>query len=845
MKNIAITLWLSLLMVLSLQGEPWNIFKVGEVVTDSYIGVLGNGEVAYATSPYGLLVIDVSDRAEPRLIQRIETDGTAGEMALKDTLLFLCDGYAGLKTYNVIDPREPSLISTCSEVPGASRVKIRDDLAFISAEGSGFYTVDISDPLNPEGIGSHQRNADDIALNGDYAYTSGGYVGIFNISNPTNPEYLRNLDEQIGGEIYCHEGVLFSPTRWFSLADPDNPSLIFNRGLLGNSSGCIALNDHYCWIPGSEHDGEIRGPGLFCYDISDPSNPERVGGCAISIAIPMAGANLDYDNGTIYLARREYGLSVVDADDPTEPREVTVLDANPAAFTDVAVMDGWVYAVDKTGRLVTYSLENPSRPELTDAMIWNTYYFSGGEPWLLEIFDGYLYELTNIAYYQRENGGRVVRTGLYIYSLEDPSHPDSVGLLDNDRPVATIDIAIDDNVLYMASSQDSLVAISLADPTNPHIVGRGQYHYRGYIGIDAEGDIVVVTAYSDDLDWKGIVIFDKSDPTNLVRLSELNLGDFNSGFSYDVALFDDYAYVLRRQQLIIASLENPSEPEVLRVIDLNYAPGMMKIHSDRLYLRSSLGILIYSLEDPLNPVLAGHYDTPDVARDFDFAGDYLVVADGTDLGIYDARRAQGAWYLDISVDSHDFGEVYLDSIAEWELTIRNLSEHEREITDITTDNDAFACRFDGSFALTANLDTTFIISFTPIADTSYACILNVVSGEYSIEVPLSGRGIRIDAVVEEPDMVYDFNLWSTYPNPFNSETSIHYSLPSHSDVDLSIFDLYGRRIRTLVNEPLQAGYHTTIWDGRNEAGIPVSSGLYFYRINAGNFTKVRKMTMVK
>ena len=60
---------------------------------------------------------------------------------------------------------------------------------------------------------------------------------------------------------------------------------------------------------------------------------------------------------------------------------------------------------------------------------------------------------------------------------------------------------------------------------------------------------------------------------------------------------------------------------------------MIKIHSNRLYITCSIGVLIYSLEDPVNPVLAGHYDTPDASKDIAFAGDYLVVADGTDLGV--------------------------------------------------------------------------------------------------------------------------------------------------------------------------------------------------------------------
>jgi hypothetical protein len=107
-----------------------------------------------------------------------------------------------------------------------------------------------------------------------------------------------------------------------------------------------------------------------------------------------------------------------------------------------------------------------------------------------------------------------------------------------------------------------------------------------------------------------------------------------------------------------------------------------------------------------------------------------------------------------------------------------------------------------------------------------------------------------DSLVNDADMIepsfppFELTI-SAHPNPFNAETLIRYSLPVHSDVSLAIFDIYGRRVKTLIDAPQEAGYHNAIWDGRNEMGIPVSSGLYFCRINAGNFTKVRKMTLVK
>jgi hypothetical protein len=99
--------------------------------------------------------------------------------------------------------------------------------------------------------------------------------------------------------------------------------------------------------------------------------------------------------------------------------------------------------------------------------------------------------------------------------------------------------------------------------------------------------------------------------------------------------------------------------------------------------------------------------------------------------------------------------------------------------------------------------------------------------------------------LDESQIPAEFFLSDASPNPFNSTADIRFGLPSNSLVTLVIYDLTGQKIRELTNEPLQAGYHTSIWDGRNETGIPVSSGLYFYRINAGTFTQVKKMSMIK
>ncbi|MDP7465776.1 MAG: T9SS type A sorting domain-containing protein, partial [Candidatus Marinimicrobia bacterium] len=84
-----------------------------------------------------------------------------------------------------------------------------------------------------------------------------------------------------------------------------------------------------------------------------------------------------------------------------------------------------------------------------------------------------------------------------------------------------------------------------------------------------------------------------------------------------------------------------------------------------------------------------------------------------------------------------------------------------------------------------------------------------------------------------------------YPNPFNPVTTIRYDLPLGTDVHLVVFDILGREVRTLVNEKQEAGFKSVKWNGKNDMGQTVSAGMYFYRIQAGSFSKVQKMVLLK
>ena len=90
-----------------------------------------------------------------------------------------------------------------------------------------------------------------------------------------------------------------------------------------------------------------------------------------------------------------------------------------------------------------------------------------------------------------------------------------------------------------------------------------------------------------------------------------------------------------------------------------------------------------------------------------------------------------------------------------------------------------------------------------------------------------------------------FVLYSNYPNPFNPVTTIRYDLPDDSYVTLTIHDMMGKQIRTLVDGPQVAGNAMIQWNATNDPGHPVSAGLYLYTIQAGELRQTKKMVLLK
>lgn len=145
----------------------------------------------------------------------------------------------------------------------------------------------------------------------------------------------------------------------------------------------------------------------------------------------------------------------------------------------------------------------------------------------------------------------------------------------------------------------------------------------------------------------------------------------------------------------------------------------------------------------------------------------------------------------------------------------------------------------GGFNLSAYADSTIRIGFIFTSDNS-----GTDHGWYIDDIRISGIKNPTSVKTLTPQS-FDFTLHQNYPNPFNPSTSIIYDLPRAGEVEITIFNLLGEQIRRLVNQRQAAGQYRIQWDGRNENGKSMPSGVYLYRLRAGEFVQTRRMILMQ
>ncbi len=270
------------------------------------------------------------------------------------------------------------------------------------------------------------------------------------------------------------------------------------------------------------------------------------------------------------------------------------------------------------------------------------------------------------------------------------------------------------------------------------------------------------------------------------------------------------------------------------------------------YYSDSVGILLNDGNGVFAPPLmfyAGDGPSTAFPADLDNDGDCDLVVTDYDSDSISILTNNGFGSLSISSQfSAGMTPTYVNAIdfdldGDSDLVVSNLNSHDISVFE----NNA------GTFTFNANYNVgrgpRMVLPLDIDGDIDQDLVVcSCIDGMITVILNRTTLPPLPTDVGENPDRAAipdNFILQANYPNPFNPSTTIKYALPERSDVTISIYNILGQKITTIVNETKPAGEYTTIWDGRDANGRPVASGLYLYQIKAGKFTESRKMLLLK
>jgi hypothetical protein len=173
-------------------------------------------------------------------------------------------------------------------------------------------------------------------------------------------------------------------------------------------------------------------------------------------------------------------------------------------------------------------------------------------------------------------------------------------------------------------------------------------------------------------------------------------------------------------------------------------------------------------------------------------------------------------------------QQFPDVILTWDVPVRDLASY-----NVYRDNVMIA----------DNISTTSYTDTNVPAGTYIYQVTAVYDGGYESDFSNEAEITVVDVTNNLIPLITE--LQGNHPNPFNPITSINFALSDPEFVNLEIYNIKGEKVKTLVDEKMEAQFHSVTWNGSDDSGKPVSSGVYFYKMKAGKFIQTKKMILMK
>ncbi len=682
---------------------------------------------------------------------------------------------------------------------------------------------------------------------------SGNVLQIYDLTTPAAPVLLGQL--ALKGQleeivVIANLAYIACGTQGMIIADistPSNVTIVSHLQLPSEAIG-ISIVDFYAYI------ADVDG-GFVIVDISDPESPFQTS----TFPVNQAALGVDVQDSIAAVACGYGGLYFVDVTDPGTPVQLSNVDAPGVWVYDTKINGNYAYlayALDSEGGgLKVINITNPAVPQVVGDLV-TTYPFDridlSGNYVFAAIEDGGLFIANvatptnprligawhngygkNISY----SGNKIYlcggEEGLWLLNAANIAFPQLLG------NIATYsecqDIAVSGRYAYMVEQPAGIRVIDLQNINAPKPVYRKQFNFQNGAyqgvgeGISIVGNQLYVVDYSDinggqnDFRIYGLTNPAQPDSQGVYLLSSGPRGH---------QVRNDVAYINTGPTLKVLDVRTPSEIGLINNFEGNWHSGYgMDLSGNYLYLGTmNTGLRILNISNENSPVIVGGLDTDGQTFAARYHNGFAYVAD----------NANGLRIDNVSDPANPFEVASIATYA--------------DCVDIGFVSDSL-----GDFAIVLFDDQ--VVAYD-IADPAHPVQVgyydtidphHIITRGDTIYVADRMNGLHIllldnhiDAADDaNPELPEDIIIAGNYPNPFNSSTTIEFTLPSAGKTTLDIFDITGRKVLELYNGFAHQGLNKVVWDGRDKVGRQLAGGIYFYRIISNEKVTSGKMIFLK
>lgn len=689
-------------------------------------------------------------------------------------------------------------------------IHISGNYAYCTAGSFGFFILDITEPHAPVlmGICDTPGIAKHAEVSGNYAYVADGHAGVqtIDISDPADPNIIGGFDTP--GDAWC-------------------VSVFGSHAFIADGSAGV-------------HRAVISNPyGAHIVDSYDPGSVGSVAAYDDETVFAITGATLcsisfDQGNTSVHTYNTSGNLNDIElCGDTAYVVGYHFLDIfNVSNSSNVTLIgshqdDSFLYPVKITvsnniayvsqGIEMSHGLTaiDVSNPQHTSTI--GQYFCYTGD---ISVSGNYAYLAAG--------------PGLQVIDISDPSpnngtHQAVPMIASNYKQFA--------NWGYFKASGTTIGILDANDPFNPEFINSFTLPYLQQQGIadftHSNDQLYVLANYLAQSDpyeeYAGkVYAYDVSDPNDIQLVKVSN--DVPGGAVCSIAVADSLIYLAAGDCFMtLAEGLYENNYQVISELWLSGVLTDIELRGEKAYVTGrNSGLNVLDIADPQNPVLLASCASQGWSRQFDIYEDCAYLSNG-DQGVRVISIADPDSLVEIAwVRPHSSCNITFCQVDNGRLVVSDDNWNQITMFDVSNPQSPV---WAGVFAW--NMQTNSLHFQDGVLYTAnYDMGIHVITHDF---VPAN-----------DPIMYPQPGLsLAVYPNPFNLETTISYCLPKSSQVDISIFNSRGQFVTRLSRGRHEAGKHALIWDGKDNTGTRVASGLYFCRIIGANTQVTKKLVLLK